>query len=477
MGFNMSFGIACIVNKTTGRQFIFKSKNLVKKIENTRHQLNFGCHYNKDLQSDWDTFGPSNFNFNILNDNLESENDLNKEFIACLKNVNYVYNRSAKDLIQPLDCDIEMLINKLYDLTGNEINSSDFNQKLKENNLSSQDGSNFKIEMINQIKEGLINHGNFDLKYKSVFNEIVENNLIDSLNSSLEQLNFDEKIERCGLSEDIKLNILDELRNQFVNGEIENNENLNKRIDSLIQKEYSDKLRKDKAYERLYELTGENGLKRDFKYLLNEKSLSQDIGFKIRNDLKDLIEENEVTESNIDDIFRMMVDKEFENAKGKKHKEKQDLINFTNQFKVKNILTEHSLHSNYEFVIKNQVIYQIDQNSIKSTDDIEIKINMLIKDFEIRDVERRLNALDKSVVEKILVSNNLSSSLLSRKKSNINKIINNVPVNIIKEYLVKYTGNLEPIFVPNPNILYCPQCGTVNDNISEFCIKCGSELK
>ena len=76
------FGIGNIVNKTNGKQFIFKSTNVFKKIENTRHQLNFGCHYNHELQKDWDEFGPSNFNFNILESNLENEDDLNKRMKA-----------------------------------------------------------------------------------------------------------------------------------------------------------------------------------------------------------------------------------------------------------------------------------------------------------------------------------------------------------------------------------------------------------
>ena len=76
-----------------------------------------------------------------------------------------------------------------------------------------------------------------------------------------------------------------------------------------------------------------------------------------------------------------------------------------------------------------------------------------------------------------MVNDNIKSGLISRKQSNINKIIKNVPVNRIKEYLVEYTGELTPRFIPNPNVIFCPQCRAVNEVNAEFCEQCGSKIE
>ena len=471
------FGIGNIVNKTNGKQFIFKSTNVFKKIENTRHQLNFGCHYNHELQKDWDEFGPSNFNFNILESNLENEDDLNIKFIENLDNIDYLYNKPVKDLIEVLDCDIEILTNKLYDFTGNEINNDSFNQKLKEYNLSNQDGFNFKIKFVNEINHGSINHSNFDEKYDNYFKEISDEKLLNLLYQTLDELDFDERIEKHDLSEEAKLNIINELKNKMFKGKIKNKSDISTNANFLIADEVSKKQQKDKIYEKLYNLTGKNGLKREFKYLLKTKGLSNEAGIRIRSNLVKLIEKEEVTELTIEDVFNILVEEEFKNSREETYIEKQFLINHLNQMDFEDVLKEHALHKNAQFHIKEEVTLQINQDKIKTTDDIEFKSLRLIKDLEISDVEERLKELDKFYIDKIMVNDNIKSGLISRKQSNINKIIKNVPVNRIKEYLVEYTGELTPRFIPNPNVIFCPQCRAVNEVNAEFCEQCGSKIE
>ena len=471
------FGIGNIVNKTNGKQFIFKSTNVFKKIENTRHQLNFGCHYNHELQKDWDEFGPSNFNFNILESNLENEDDLNIKFIENLDNIDYLYNKPVKDLIEVLNCDIEILTNKLYDFTGNEINNDSFNQKLKEYNLSNQDGFNFKIKFVNEINHGSINHSNFDEKYDNYFKEISDEKLLNLLYQTLDELDFDERIEKHDLSEEAKLNIINELKNKMFKGKIKNKSDISTNVNFLIADEVSKKQQKDKIYEKLYNLTGKNGLKREFKYLLKTKGLSNEAGIRIRSNLVKLIEKEEVTELTIEDVFNILVEEEFKNSREETYIEKQFLINHLNQMDFEDVLKEHALHKNAQFHIKEEVTLQINQDKIKTTDDIEFKSLRLIKDLEISDVEERLKELDKFYIDKIMVNDNIKSGLISRKQSNINKIIKNVPVNRIKEYLVEYTGELTPRFIPNPNVIFCPQCRAVNEVNAEFCEQCGSKIE
>lgn len=473
----MDFGIANIVNKTNGKQFIFKSKNLVKSIENTRNQLNFGCHYNKYLQNDWDELGPDSFNFNIVESNIENELLLDQKFIKYLDDVDYIYNLPIKDLIQVLDCDIEILTNKLYDLTGNEVNSDSFNKKLKKYNLSNQDGFNFKINFKNKINKGLINHSNFDKEFDNLFIEITENKLIDSLYSSLDELNFDDKIRKYGLNEDSKLAIIDKLKDLKIKGKIKNERDLLNNIDTLIQEEYSKNLTKEKAYEKLYSLTGKDSLKRDYKYLLRNKGLSNEVGLNIRNKLENSIEKGEVTELNIEDIFNILIEDEFKKLKEESYNEKQILISFFNQMDFQNLLKEHHLHKNAQYLIKEEISLQINQNKIKTEGDIEVKSLRFIKDLELADVEARLKDLDNVYIDKILMNNNLKAGFLSRKQSKINKIMKNVPVKLIKENLERYTGELKIRFIQNPNIVYCPQCRALNDRDSEYCNQCGSPIK
>ena len=473
----MDFGIVNIVNKTNGKQFIFKSKNLVKSIENTRNQLNFGCHYNKDLQNDWDELGPDSFNFNIVESNIENELLLDQNFIKYLDDVDYIYNRPINDLIQVLDCDIELLTNKLYDLTGNEVNSDSFNKKLKKYNLSNQDGFNFKINFKNKINKGLINYSNFDKEFDNLFIEITENKLIDSLYSSLDELNFDDKIRKYGLNENSKLAIIDKLKNLKLKGKIKNKRDLLNNIDTLIQEEYSKNLTKQKAYEKLYSITGKDSLKRDYKYLLRNKGLSNEVGLNIRNNLENSIEKGEVTELNIEDIFNILIEDEFKKLKEESYNEKQLLISFFIQMNIQNLLKEHNLHENAQYLIKEEISLQINQNKIKTEGDIEVKSLRFIKDLELADVEARLKDLDNVYIDKILMNNNLKAGFLSRKQSKINKIMKNVPVKIIKENLERYTGELKIRFIQNPNIVYCPQCRALNDRDSEYCNQCGSPIK
>ena len=224
-------------------------------------------------------------------------------------------------------------------------------------------------------------------------------------------------------------------------------------------------------------MTGEEKLNRDFKYLLKNKGLSQKTGLKIRNNLKKLIEKGEVTEFNVADVFKILIDEEFEKSRSEILSEKQVLIDFLNDMDFEGVLNEHCLHINVQYKINDEITLLINQNKIKTFDDIEFKSFRMIKDLEIDDVKDRLNNLDKRFVDRIMAKHNLKSGFLKTKKSKISDIIKSVPVNIIKEDLEDYTGKLTPIFCPNPNEKYCPQCGALNDGLSQYCDQCGSKIK
>ena len=471
-----NLGIVSIVNKANGRQFIFKSKFLIKKIENTRNLLNFGCHYNHDLQRDWDEFGPSNFNFNIVASNLNDEVELNSQFLDYLDNVNYVYNFAVNDLIKPLDSDIEILSNKFLDIVGKDFNTNKFNEKLLENNLSVKDGEIFKTKFIDSIKQGLINFYNFDDEYNSFFKKFFDEKLIDSLESTLEMLDFNSKIKEHDLDQESKSRIINDLKNRISEEKVFNLEDISKQLDSLIEVEYSNKLKKDAIYKRLYDLTGKNNLKREFKYYLRSKDLPQEVGYSIRDNLKELIEKGEVTLLNIDDVYTILIEEEFKKSKQKQYNKKQRLINKLEEMDFVYVLNELCLHENVQFKVKSEIISLIDSEKIKSVDDVEFKVYRLIKDMEVIDVKNRLNNLEGSNLDFILKKHNIKQGRFSRKSSKINKIIENVPINIIKENIKFITGDLEPIYFANPNIKFCIECGSENDFDSDFCNQCGNKF-
>ncbi len=59
-------GIFRITNKQNGKILIGNSTDLEAIWNRYQMELKFGSHRNKQLQADWDAFGPENFQFEIL---------------------------------------------------------------------------------------------------------------------------------------------------------------------------------------------------------------------------------------------------------------------------------------------------------------------------------------------------------------------------------------------------------------------------
>ena len=59
-------GIYSITNKTTNKQYIGQSKNILQRWISHKCTLNNNCHPNYKLQADWNTYGGSNFDFEII---------------------------------------------------------------------------------------------------------------------------------------------------------------------------------------------------------------------------------------------------------------------------------------------------------------------------------------------------------------------------------------------------------------------------
>lgn len=75
-------GVYRILNRLNGRSLVAANTNLPAILNRHRFQLEAGLHPNRDLQNDWNEFGPSAFEFEIL-DTLkpseQSDTDLQKD--------------------------------------------------------------------------------------------------------------------------------------------------------------------------------------------------------------------------------------------------------------------------------------------------------------------------------------------------------------------------------------------------------------
>ena len=61
-----SAGVFMVKNKANGKVLLGSSLNLEGPLNKHRFTLKIGSHLNRELQKDWDEFGPDNFIFEIL---------------------------------------------------------------------------------------------------------------------------------------------------------------------------------------------------------------------------------------------------------------------------------------------------------------------------------------------------------------------------------------------------------------------------
>jgi len=59
-------GVYCIRNTANGKSFVGASIDLPSIINRERAQLRLGVHYTRQLQKDWNEFGPNAFEFEVL---------------------------------------------------------------------------------------------------------------------------------------------------------------------------------------------------------------------------------------------------------------------------------------------------------------------------------------------------------------------------------------------------------------------------
>ena len=77
-------GVYQIRNSVNGKVWIDSSVNVPAKFNRYRLQLDAGSHVSKDLQSDWNEFGPAAFEFELL-ETLESRSDPSYDYASDLE--------------------------------------------------------------------------------------------------------------------------------------------------------------------------------------------------------------------------------------------------------------------------------------------------------------------------------------------------------------------------------------------------------
>ena len=104
-------GIGSIINKSSGKIFIFKSKDLTKTWENYHALLNANYHHNKELQDDWNDLGSSYFVFEIKEILEDDDSLLNQKLESYLKDTDNLYSDVNLDSV-PLRYKTKILLDE-----------------------------------------------------------------------------------------------------------------------------------------------------------------------------------------------------------------------------------------------------------------------------------------------------------------------------------------------------------------------------
>ena len=238
------YGIGYIINKNTGKTYIFKSKDLTKTWENYHALLNENYHHNNSLQKDWNELGSDCFVFEIKEIVEENDDILTLKFNNHLENNDYIYNNFILENI-PFDYIIKTITEELYNVIGESQINPLFSNKLSANNIGDEYYAQIKNQALSSINNGEVKIGEVDNLLDNIISDIVKNKKI----------------------------------------EIEN--------------------KKETQFKELYEIIGKNELSPNFLDLLVQNDLSSDIGLEIKSKMVDLINNNlnESVDVNINEFF------------------------------------------------------------------------------------------------------------------------------------------------------------------------------
>lgn len=166
----MTVGIYCIKNVTDGKRYIGQSKDVWRRFNNHISSLDRNSHKNRHLQSAWNLYGQSNFDFTILEIcSIDSLDELESKYINQYNtmNENFGYNFEGggnKNKIMSEETRKKISESRL----GKDTMSDVAKKKLSERMKGKQYGKGIKMsEHNNQRLHQIINKGNkYTLGYK-----------------------------------------------------------------------------------------------------------------------------------------------------------------------------------------------------------------------------------------------------------------------------------------------------------------------
>lgn len=285
-------GIGVLKNLKNDKEFVFKSFDLEKQWGLYQTQLNLNIHHNVDLQKDWNDLGSTNFEF-IIAEEIDDEFIMIEEFDDYLSDSNNYNSFDVSDFhFEYLSDDT---INLLYQIIGIEVCSNQFLKQLKDNELSIEYYEIIKNEMILLIYEGEVSASNLEAKLAEIILEKSKEN---------------------------RIKILD------------------------LQ---------EKLFDELHEITGIGELNKDFILKLNENNLSEEIGFKIRENIEEIIFSNNVLENDIskqmDECiikYHEKVNDEIQKGLLDKAENLENNSNFLNRINNSNLSNQNVLNIKYQ---------------------------------------------------------------------------------------------------------------------------------
>ena len=174
-------GIGSIVNKESGKLYIFKSKDLTKTWENYHALLNADYHHNQELQKDWNELGQNSFIFEIKEIIDDNEEILNQKLNEHLENSNNMYSDINLDSV-PFNYKTKILLDELYYIIGETQINPIFSNKLAVNNIEKDYYSKIKESAVKSIKNGEVKIGEVDQLLDKLINEIAENKAVELKN-------------------------------------------------------------------------------------------------------------------------------------------------------------------------------------------------------------------------------------------------------------------------------------------------------
>lgn len=426
------YGIGHIINKTNGKTFIFKSKNLTKSWENYHALLNENYHHNNSLQKDWNELGSDCFVFEIKEIVEENDDILTQKFNYYIENNDNIYNNFILENI-PFDYIIKILTDELYNIIGESQINPLFLNKLATNYIGEEYYPQIKNEALSSINNGEVKKGEVDNLLDNIISDIIKNKKIEIENRKEKQFkelygiigenelsqSFLDLLKENDLSSDIGLEIKSKMVD-LINNNL--NESVDVKINELIneQRNIHDKQIESELLSQLHDLTGELDLTQNYVDKLYSKGLTPETGFIIRQNIKKQIQNGEIKDEYIKNILDKALDDE---SKRLTIENENKLIKYLYDFCGKDSLSTQfkskldifSLNYEKGYQIKEKIYSLIKSHEITETSQIDTKIDDLIENEVIKETENK-NKLFEQLYD-IIGENQLNEEFKSKLKS------------------------------------------------------------